>query len=314
MKSQEFLNTTNNRDCYNMNASVRNGCVAIVALLLVSSCNDEKQLFQKRESKDSGVIFKNELNPTDDFNIIDYLYFYNGGGVAIGDINGDELPDLFFSGNQVKNKLYLNKGNLKFEDITEQAGVAGNNSWDTGSIMGDVNGDGLLDIYVCAVVGLKNLQGHNELFINNGDNTFTERAAEFGLAFESYGSSAAFLDYDLDGDLDMYLLNHAVHTTESFGHASVRNVRTYENGGKLLRNDGNKFVDVSEAAKIYGGVNGYGLGVSISDLNMDGYPDIFVGNDFHEDDYYYINNQDGSFSEQGKQAFTCTSKFSMGND
>jgi hypothetical protein len=296
-----------------MNLSVRNGCLALVALLILESCN-EKQLFQKQEPEVSGVTFENTLNPTDDFNIIDYLYFYNGGGVAIGDINGDDLPDLFFSGNQVKNKLYLNKGNLTFEDVTDEAGVAGNNSWDTGSIMGDVNGDGLLDIYVCAVVGLKNLQGHNELYINNGDNTFSERAAEFGLDFESYGSSAAFLDYDLDGDLDMYLLNHAVHTTESFGHASVRNVRTYETGGKLLRNDGNKFVDVSEAAKIYGGVNGYGLGVAISDLNLDGYPDIYVGNDFHEDDYLYINNGDGTFSEQGHQAFTCTSKFSMGND
>src|SRR5688572_21760207 len=296
-----------------MKLRVRNGCVALAALLLFGACN-EKQLFQKQEPEKSAVTFENTLEPTDDFNIIDYLYFYNGGGVAIGDINSDGLPDLFFSGNQVKNKLYLNKGELKFEDITDKAGVAGNNSWDTGSIMGDVNGDGLLDIYVCAVVGLKNLQGHNELFINNGDNTFTERAAEFGLDFESYSSSAAFLDYDLDGDLDMYLLNHAVHTTESFGHASVRNVRTYENGGKLLRNDGNKFVDVSEAAKIYGGVNGYGLGVSISDLNMDGYPDIYVGNDFHEDDYLYINNGDGTFNEQAKQAFTCTSKFSMGND
>lgn len=297
-----------------MKVSVRNGCVAVVALLFLGACNDEKQLFEKHESKDSGVDFKNTLNPTDDFNIIDYLYFYNGGGVAIGDINGDELPDLFFSGNQVKNKLYLNKGNLKFEDITDKAGVAGNNSWDTGSIMGDINGDGLLDIYVCAVVGLKNLQGHNELFINNGDNTFSERSADFGLDFESYSSSAALLDYDLDGDLDMYLLNHAVHTTESFGHASLRNQRTYETGGKLLRNDGNKFVDVSEAAKIYGGVNGYGLGVSISDFNLDGYPDIYVGNDFHEDDYLYINNGDGTFNEQAKQAFTCTSKFSMGND
>src|SRR5688572_19096306 len=297
-----------------MKVSVRNGWVAVIVLLFLGACNDGKQLFKKRESKDSGVDFKNTLNPTDDFNIIDYLYFYNGGGVAIGDINGDELPDLFFSGNQVKNKLYLNKGNLIFEDITEKAGVAGNNSWDTGSIMGDINGDGLLDIYVCAVVGLKNLQGHNELFINNGDNTFSEKSADYGLDFESYSSSAAFLDYDLDGDLDMYLLNHAVHTTESFGHASLRNQRTYETGGKLLRNDGGKFVDVSETAKIYGGINGYGLGVAISDFNLDGYPDIYVGNDFHEDDYLYINNGDGTFNEQAKQAFTCTSKFSMGND
>jgi len=297
-----------------MKRSVECSIAIVVFLLFLGACNDEKQLFQKLESVDSGITFENKLNPTEDFNIIDYLYFYNGGGVAIGDINGDELPDLFFSGNQVKNRLYLNKGDLTFEDITEQAGVEGNSTWNTGSIMGDVNGDGLLDIYVCAVVGIKNLKGHNELFINNGDNIFSEKAADYGLDFESYSSSAAFLDYDLDGDLDIYLLNHAVHTPSSFGHANLRNTRTYETGGKLLRNDGDKFVDVSEKANIYGGINGYGLGVAISDFNLDGYPDIYIGNDFHEDDYLYINNGDGTFNEQGKKAFTYTSRFSMGND
>src|SRR5687768_5612590 len=294
---------------------IRNWRVAsIFVVLVITGCNEEKQLFQNLEPEDSGVIFENKLTSTEDFNIIDYIYFYNGGGVAIGDINGDELPDLYLSGNQVKNRLYLNKGNLKFEDVTERAGVSGSSTWNTGSVMADVNGDGLLDIYVCAVVGIKNLVGHNELFINNGDNTFSERASEYGLDFESYSSSAAFLDYDLDGDLDMYLLNHAIHTPESFGHANLRNIRRYETGGKLLRNDGGKFVDVSEQAKIFGGVNGYGLGVAVSDFNLDGYPDLYVGNDFHEDDYYYINNRDGTFSEQGKQALTSMSKFSMGND
>lgn len=279
------------------------------------SCGDrDEQLFKKRDTGDSGVTFENKLSPTDDFNIIDYLYFYNGGGVSIGDINSDGLPDLYFSGNQVSNKLYLNKGNLTFEDITTSAGVAGSSTWKTGSVMGDVNGDGLLDIYVCAVVGLKNLNGHNELFINNGNNTFTERSAEFGLNFESYSSSAAFLDFDKDGDLDIYLLNHAVHTEASFGHADLRKVRTYESGGKLLRNDGAKFTDVSESAGIYGGINGYNLGVAISDFNNDDYPDIFVGNDFHEDDYFYINNRNGTFTEQAKSALSAMSKFSMGCD
>jgi enediyne biosynthesis protein E4 len=297
-----------------MKIKMRNKAIVFLASLVMVACNNEERLFKKLDKGKSGIAFENKLTPTEDFNIIDYIYFYNGGGVAVGDINGDSLPDIFFSGNQVKNKLYLNKGDLVFEDITDRAGVAGNSTWKTASIMGDVNGDGLLDIYVCAVVGLKNLSGHNELFINNGDNTFTERSAEYGLDFESYSSSAGFLDYDLDGDLDIYLLNHAIHTPESFGHADLRNVRTYESGGKLLQNDGSKFIDVSEQAKIYGGVNGYGLGLAISDFNVDGYPDIYVGNDFHEDDYLYINNRDGTFSEQGKQSLTSMSKFSMGSD
>ena len=245
---------------------------------------------------------------------MDYLYFYNGGGIAIGDINGDELPDIFFSGNQVKNRLYLNRGDLNFEDISEKAGISGNSSWNTGAVMGDVNGDGLLDIYVCAVVGINGFGGYNELYINNGDTTFTESAAKFGLDFDTYSSSAAFLDYDLDGDLDIYLLNHAVHTQESYGHADLRFKRNYQTGDKLLRNDNGTFTDVSEAAGIFGGPNGYGLGVAIADFNQDGYPDIYVGNDFHEDDYYYINNGDGTFKEALKDYFGHTSRFSMGND
>ncbi|WP_367180409.1 FG-GAP repeat domain-containing protein [uncultured Muriicola sp.] len=234
--------------------------------------------------------------------------------MAIGDINGDDLPDIYLSGNQVKNKLYLNKGNLNFEDITEKAGVAGNSTWNTGTVMGDVNGDGLLDIYVCAVVGINGFNGYNELFINNGDQTFTESAAQYGLDFDTYSSNAAFLDFDLDGDLDLYLLNHAVHTQESFGKADLRYKRDFQTGDKLLRNDGDSFVEVSEEAGIYGGINGYGLGVAISDFNQDGYPDIYVGNDFHEDDYYYLNNGDGTFTESLKTYFGHSTRFSMGND
>ena len=269
---------------------------AIVLLFLLGCQSKEAELFYNPDPGDTGISFANNLTESDELNILDYLYFYNGGGVAIGDINNDGLQDIFFSGNQVKNKLYLNKGDLKFEDITDSAGVAGNSSWNTGAVMGDVNGDGLLDIYVCAVVGLKGFDGYNELYINNGDDTFTESAAQYGLDFDSYSSSAAFLDYDLDGDLDIYLLNHAVHTQESYGNVSLRYTRNYQTGDKLLRNDDGKFTDVSEAAGIYGGINAYGLGVAIADFNQDGYPDIYVGNDFHEDDYYYINNGDGSFT------------------
>ena len=287
----------------------------IVVFLVLSACSKgEDKLFVTLQPKDSGIEFCNSLKDTIGQNILDYLYYYNGGGVAIGDINNDNLPDIYFTSNQNKNKLYLNKGGLKFEDITLSAHVEGKSDWNTGVSMADVNGDGLLDIYVCAVVGTNGFVGKNELFINNGDLTFTEQGEAYGLDFDNYSSSAAFFDYDLDGDLDMYLLNHAIHTEESFGKASIRNNRTYESGDKLLQNDRNKFVDISEQAGIYGGANGYGLGLAISDFNQDGYPDIYVSNDFHEDDYYYINNGDGTFSEDLKQHFGHTSKFSMGSD
>ncbi|MGB6152295.1 MAG: VCBS repeat-containing protein [Pricia sp.] len=299
---------------------MRTTFIHIIAILLLTSCSDEGSLFKNPSPEETGITFENTLTETDDLNILDYLYFYNGGGVAIGDVNNDSLPDIFFSGNQVKNRLYLNKGDLKFEDVTEAAGVAGNSSWNTGAVMGDVNGDGLLDIYVCAVVGINGFGGYNELYINNGPSkdgasvTFTESAAKYALDFDSYSSNAAFLDYDRDGDLDMYLLNHAVHTQESFGKAELRKTRNYQTGDKLLRNDGGKFVDVSAEAGIFGGINGYGLGLAVSDFNQDGWSDIYVGNDFHEDDYYYLNNQDGTFTESAEQYFPHTSRFSMGND
>ena len=285
-----------------------------LTLVLLGCESKEGELFKNPSSKSTGINFTNKITEKNDLNILDYLYFYNGGGVALGDINNDGLLDIFFSGNQVKNKLYLNKGNLQFEDISETAGVLGNSTWNTGSVMGDINGDGLLDIYVCAVVGLNGFNGFNELYINNGDNTFTESAAKYGLDFDTFSSNVAFLDYDLDGDLDLYLLNHAVHTQESYGRSDIRNKRNFQTGDKLLRNDGEKFTDISEQAGIFGGANGYGLGISIADFNQDGYPDIFVGNDFHEDDYYYINNGDGTFSERLKEFFGHTSQASMGND
>ena len=242
-------------------------------------------------------------------------------GVVTGDIDNDGYDDvLLLTGLHSPNFLYHNNGDGTFTDISISAGIdkifdgSQEKKGSYSASMGDVNQDGLLDIYVCAVVGIKGLTGYNELYINNGDNTFTERAAEFGLDFDTYSSSAAFLDYDLDGDLDIYLLNHAVHNQESFGKAELRYERNYETGDKLLRNDSLEFTDVSEEAGIYGGVNSYGLGVAISDFNLDGYPDIFIGNDFHEDDYYYINNGDGTFSDRLRESFGYTSRFSMGND
>lgn len=288
--------------------------ILLISLSILSCTDKEGSLFQNPKSSETGIDFVNTITETDDLNILDYLYFYNGAGVALGDINNDGLTDIYFSGNQVKNRLYLNKGNLQFEDISEKAGVHGNSTWSTGAVMGDVNGDGLLDIYVCAVVGLNGFNGFNELYINNGDLTFTESAATYGLDSESYSSSAVFLDYDLDNDLDIYILNHAIHTQESFGRSDLREKRNYQTGDKLMRNDNGVFTDVSEEAGIYGGVNGYGLGVAAADFNMDGYPDIYVSNDFHEDDYYYLNNQDGTFTEALKDHFGHTTRFSMGND
>lgn len=294
---------------------IRRILLGIIYTTFLVACSDKGNLlFESVPPETSGIDFQNTLTENDDLNILDYLYFYNGGGVAIGDINNDGLPDIYFTGNQVKNKLYLNKGNLKFEDITEKAGIVGNSDWNTGTVMGDVNGDGLLDIYVCAVVGINGFDGHNELFINQGNNTFSEESEVYGLDYDNYSSNAAFLDYDLDGDLDIYLLNHAVHNETSFGKADIRNNRTYESGDKLLRNDGNSYTDVSAETGIYGGANSYGLGIAISDFNLDGFPDIYVGNDFHEDDYYYLNNGDGTFSESLKTYFGHTSRFSMGND
>ena len=282
--------------------------------VLLTGCRQGGDMFDAPGAAETGVHFTNELTETDALNILDYLYFYNGGGVAIGDVDGDGLPDIYLSGNQVGNKLFRNLGGMKFEDITEKAGVKGKSSWNTGAVMGDVNGDGLLDIYVCAVVGINGFTGHNELFINNGDGTFSEKAGAYGLDFDTFSSNAAFLDYDLDGDLDIYLLNHAVHTQDSYGKASLRYERDYDTGDKLLRNDGNSFTDVSAEAGIFGGINGYGLGIAVSDFNLDGYPDLYIGNDFHEDDYYYVNNTDGTFTESLRSYFGHTSRFSMGSD
>ncbi|MFV5691620.1 VCBS repeat-containing protein [Flavobacterium sp. LT1R49] len=288
--------------------------IVLVSLLIVSCSKKQDQLFEKLSSEKSNITFNNQLLESKNISILDYLYYYNGGGVALGDINNDGLVDIYFTSNQGKNKLYLNKGGNKFEDITTKAGVEGQSDWNAGVIMADVNGDGYLDIYVCSVVGINGFEGQNELFINNKNNTFTESAAEYGLDLDNYSSSAAFFDYDNDGDLDMYLLNHAVHSELSFGNAEIRNKRSYECGDKLFRNDNNKFVDVSEQAGIFGGANGYGLGIAVSDFNLDGYPDIYICNDFHEDDYYYLNNGDGTFTESLKKHFGHTSRFSMGVD
>ncbi|GAH85010.1 unnamed protein product, partial [marine sediment metagenome] len=237
-----------------------------------------------------------------------------GAGVAAGDINNDGLTDLYFTSSQKANKLYINKGNLRFEDITDGAGVAGKGDWTTGVTMADVNGDGFLDIYVCQVGNYKGLQGRNQLFINQGDLTFKEEAHDYGLDFQGFSTQAAFFDYDMDGDLDMYLLNHSVHTFRSYGGAALRFGHDARAGDRLYRNDeveGRRiFRDMTRRAGIYSSQIGYGLGVNICDINNDGFPDIYISNDFHENDYLYINNGNGAFSERLTEMIAHTSRSS----
>ncbi|HEX2967767.1 MAG TPA: CRTAC1 family protein, partial [Bacteroidales bacterium] len=296
----------------------------VLTLVPATSCRNEEavnsgnDLFTLLPADSTGVGFVNRLSESEDFNIIQYLYFNNGAGVTAGDINNDGLVDLYFSSNQTPCKLYLNKGNLKFEDITEKAGVGGKGDWKTGVTMADVNGDGFLDIYLCEVGNYKVINGKNQLFINQGDLTFREEAEKYGLDFCGFSTQAAFFDYDLDGDLDMYLLNHSVHTSRSYGAASLRYDHDSLAGDRLYMNDvvnGNcHFREVTTGAGIYNSQIGYGLGVNISDFNNDGWPDIYISNDFHEDDYMYINNCNGTFTDRFKEYIRHTSRSSMGND
>ena len=289
---------------------------ALLSLSLFTSCSgDEDKRFILLDSSQTNITFSNNVEPDPEFNIQNYLYFYDGGGVAVGDINNDGLPDLFFNGNMVHNRLYLNRGNFEFEDITDAAGIVDSeDSWSTGVTMADVNGDGFLDIYVSRVNFLVK-SGANQLFINNGDGTFTERAADYGLDFEGYSTQAAFFDYNNDGRLDLFQMNHSFHSENTYGEAEVLRQRKDEKGGdRLYRNDGDSFTDVTEEANIYSSALGYGLGLAITDINQDGYPDIYVGNDFHEDDYFYLNNGDGTFTNSTYDLFGHTSNSSMGND
>jgi hypothetical protein len=302
----------------------------LVVLLLLASCallgcgrEGEREagptLFAERSPDSTGVTFSNTLEESTDLNIVNYLYYYNGGGVAAGDLTGNGRPDLYFTSNEGSNALYVNAGDFEFRDVTEEAGVAGTADWTTGVTMADVNGDGRLDIYVSVVHGAEGLEGTNQLFINQGTGddgtpTFSEKAAAYGLDAQGYGTQATFFDYDLDGDLDAYLLNHSIHDEQTYGRTELREDRHPRAGDRLLENRNGTFVDVSEEAGIYGGRIGYGLGVSVTDVNTDGCPDLYVANDFHEDDYLYVNNCDGTFSEERRSALGHTSLSSMGTD
>ena len=295
-----------------------------IILLFSNSCSNDTDeqngtaLFIPKTADYTGIHFSNILTDTDALNIVEYLYYYNGGGIAVGDINGDGIEDIYFSGNQGGDKLYLNKGNLQFEDITEKAGIIQDYSWSTGVTIDDVNGDGFLDIYVCKVSLLSGSEEvHNRLYINNGDGTFKEMSKEYGLNFRGLSTQAVFFDYDNDGDLDMYLLNHNIHSINSYGSIEKRQLKDPYAGDRMYENrlgEEGSFVDVTESAGIYNSSLGYGLAVAVADINNDGWLDIYVGNDFHENDYIYINNGDKTFTESIAKMMPHSAQFSMGVD
>src|SRR6186713_1985763 len=295
--------------------------IFLSALVVACSQRQPKKLFQKLSTAETGIEFINTITETKEHNVFTYQYYYNGNGVAVGDVNADGLTDVFITGNQTASKLFINEGRFHFKDATAAASVGGKNGWRTGANMVDINGDGLLDIYVCYSGFGSEAERANELFINTGNNkdgipVFTEKAVEYGVdAIGTYTSQAAFFDFDRDGDLDMFLLNHANEFYSPFFNTNrLRTLRHPQYGNRLYRNDNNHFIDVSEMAGIFGGGNNFGLGIAISDINNDGWPDVLVSNDFHEQDYFYLNNKNGTFREVCKEVFAHMSRNTMGLD
>lgn len=304
--------------------------------IILSGCTSDKKegqsLFEVLSDDRTGLHFVNKLKPGREFNMFNYMYFYNGAGIGAGDFNNDGLIDLFFSSNQGENKLYINKGKLVFADVTKEAAIPQDNGWSTGVSVVDINNDGLLDIYVCRVGKYEILNSKNQFLIckgidKNGVPFYEDRANQYGLDFSGFGTQALFFDYDMDGDNDMFLLNHSVHQNGSFASRS-NFLGTYSqlSGDRIFRNDGFSsplsgekmgdgiFVDVTKQVGINSSSIGYGLGVVAADINLDGYPDLYIGNDFHENDYLYINQRNGTFSDENNQHLMHTSKFSMGVD
>lgn len=288
--------------------------VVFLLAMLEGSAQQTTPLFTQLKSKQTGIDFTNAIKENDALNVLAYEYFYNGGGVAVGDINNDDLPDIFFTANLKPNKLYLNKGAFQFIDITKTAKLNGRKDWKTGVTMADVNADGWLDIYVCYSGKGADASRRNELYINNHDLTFTERAAEYGLADQGCSTQAVFFDYDLDGDLDCYVLNHNIKAYKNIELQYLKTEYDTLAADRLYRNDEGKFHDVSQQAGISGNPISFGLGIAVSDINNDGWPDLYVSNDYTEQDYCYINNRNGSFTSREHYMFSHLSQFSMGSD
>ena len=272
----------------------------MLLILCVRCGRDKSHLFTQLNESATHIEFRNTLFEDGPMNVANYIYFYNGGGVAIGDINNDGLPDILFTGNMVHNRLYLNKGNFQFEDITQRSGIADQQGWCTGATMVDINGDGKLDIYICRSADINPQRRKNLLFINNGDLTFSEQAGAYGLAEVGYSTQAAFFDYDKDGDLDCFIINHSLqkYTAGVQDNPELHHQHDPDFASKLYRNDNGHFTDVSQQAGITSNVLTFGLGIAVSDLNNDGWPDVYVSNDFNEPDYLFINNRNGTFTEQ----------------
>ncbi|HEY2722761.1 MAG TPA: VCBS repeat-containing protein [Chitinophagaceae bacterium] len=295
----------------------------LILIFTLSNCKTKekiKPLFEVLNDSRTGLSFTNKLKPTEQFNMFDYMYFYNGAGIGAGDFNNDGLIDLFFASNQGQNKLYINKGNLKFEDVTKEAQIPEDGGWSTGVSVVDINNDGLLDLYICRVGNYQTLHSKNQFLIcqgidKNGVPYYKDEAKEYGLDFSGFSTQAVFFDYDMDGDLDMFLLNHSVHQNGTFAPRS-NFLGTYSalSGDRIFRNDGNVFTDVTKETGINSSAISFGLGVVASDINLDGWPDLYVGNDFHENDYLYINQKNGKFSEENNQRLMHTSQYSMGVD
>ncbi len=295
--------------------------LCLASLFFLLSCSRFKQesgkdvLFRLLPADQTGIDFSNVVTDTREMNILNYHNFYNGGGVAIGDVNHDGKPDIFFTANQGENALYLNKGNMQFENITRKAGIQSKHKWHTGVAMVDINGDGWLDIYVCNAGILAGDDRANELYINQKNGTFREEAEAYGLNDKGASTQAIFFDYDHDGDLDCFVLNNSPKSIDNFGYKTdVRDIRDPVNGDRLYRNDKGRFTDISALAGILGPEIAFGLGVTVGDLNNDGWEDIYVANDFFEHDYVYINQHNGTFEEKSSSCLGHMSNGAMGTD
>ncbi len=295
--------------------TVRITLLLLISIGLMSSgCTRNDPLFELIDSDQSGITFTNSLIPAETLNTYVFRNFYNGGGVAIGDVSGDGLADIFLTGNQVSNRLYLNLGDFRFQDITESSGLISTGVWTTGVSMVDINGDGWLDLYLSKSGPPGGKKRHNELFVNQKDGTFQEMANEYGLAIEALGIHASFFDYDGDRDLDTYILSNPVRSLDDLQPApDLRNIPDPDGGNRLMRNDIGRFIDVTLDSGIYSSKIGFGLGVSAGDLNKDGWTDLYVSNDFFERDYLYLN-QNGRFIDIGPNVIGTMSLSSMGGD